>query len=152
LALATFAALGLVEPLMLVYLAIFFLIAFVTLATLMAAIGAAVNELREAQALLTPVILVVMLPMMLWLPISRDPNSLFATVLSLTPPVSPFVMILRMTSSSPPPHWQVWLAILLGLVAVVAALWFAGKVFRIGLLMHGKPPNLVTLWRWVRTS
>lgn len=151
-ALATFAALGLVEPMMLVYLAIFFLIAFVTLATLMAAIGAAVNELREAQALLTPVILVVMLPMMLWLPISRDPNSLFATVLSLTPPVSPFVMILRMTSSSPPPDWQVWLSILLGLVAVVAALWFAGKVFRIGLLMHGKPPNLVTLWRWVRMS
>jgi len=151
-ALATFAALGLVEPLMLVYLAIFFLIAFVTLAALMAAIGAAVNELREAQALLTPVMLVVMLPMMLWLPISRDPNSLFATVLSLTPPVSPFVMILRMTSSSPPPDWQVWGAILLGLVGVALALWFAGKVFRIGLLMHGKPPNLVTLWRWVRMS
>jgi ABC-2 type transport system permease protein len=61
-------------------------------------------------------------------------------------------MILRMTSSSPPPDWQVWLSILIGLLAVAGALWFAGKVFRIGLLMHGKPPNVMTLIRWVRQS
>lgn len=152
LALASFAALGLIDAWMLLYLVLFFLIAFIVLAALMAAIGAAVNELREAQALLTPVILVVMLPMMLWMPISRDPNSMFATVLSLTPPVNPFVMILRMTSSVPPPLWQVWLSIGIGIASVFAAIWFAGKVFRIGLLMHGKPPNLRTLWRWVRMA
>lgn len=152
LALASVAALGLLDPWLLFYLVVFFLIAFMVLASLMAAIGAAVNELREAQALLTPVILVVMLPMMLWLPISRDPNSTLATVLSLLPPVSPFVMILRMTSSAPPAMWQVWLSIGLGIASVFAAMWFAGKVFRIGLLMHGKPPNLRTLWRWVRMA
>ncbi len=152
LALASFAALGLLDPWLLLYLAIFFLIAFMVLASLMAAIGAAVNELREAQALLTPVVLVVMLPMMLWLPISRDPNSTLATVLSLLPPVNPFVMILRLTSSAPPPGWQVWLSIGIGVASVFAAMWFAGKVFRIGLLMHGKPPNLRTLWRWMRMA
>lgn len=152
LALISFSLVGLVDPWMLLYLPIFFLIAFVVLASLMAAIGAAVNELREAQALLTPVILVVTLPMMLWLPISRDPNSMLATVLSLTPPVNPFVMILRLSSNTPPPLWQVWLSIAIGIGSMFAAIWFAGKVFRIGLLMHGKPPNLMTLARWVRQA
>jgi ABC-type Na+ efflux pump permease subunit len=152
LALASFALMGLVAPGLLLQFFLFFLIAFVTLACLMAAIGAAVNELREAQSLLTPVMLVVMLPMMLWLPISRDPNSLFATVLSLAPPVSPFVMVLRLSSNTPPPDWQVWLSLLIGVAGVWASIWFAGKVFRVGLLMFGKPPNLLTLWRWVRMS
>ena len=152
LALVSFAATGLLDPWLLFYLAVFFLIAFVVLAAMMAAIGAAVNELREAQTLLTPVMLVVMLPMMLWLPISRDPNSLFATVLSLAPPVNPFVMMLRISSSAPPPMWQVWLSIGIGVASAVAAVWFAGKVFRIGLLMHGKPPSFMTLLRWVRMS
>ncbi len=152
LAMASFAAIGLLDPWLLFYLAVFFLIAFIVLAALMAAIGAAVNELREAQTLLTPVMLVMMLPMMLWMPISRDPNSTFATVLSFLPPVNPFVMMLRLGSSVPPPAWQVWLSIGIGMVSAVAAVWFAGKVFRIGLLMHGKPPNFMTLVRWVRMS
>lgn len=152
LALISFAATGLLDPWLLFYLAVFFLIAFVVLASMMAAIGAAVNELREAQTLLTPVMLVVMLPMMLWLPISRDPNSMFATVLSLAPPVNPFVMMLRLGSSAPPPTWQVWLSIGIGVASAAAAVWFAGKVFRIGLLMHGKPPSFMTLVRWVRMS
>lgn len=150
LALLSFAAIGLLDPWLLFYLAVFFLIAFVVLAALMSAIGAAVNELREAQTLLTPVMLVVMLPMMLWLPISRDPNSTFATVLSLLPPVNPFVMMLRLGSSTPPPTWQVWLSIGIGVASMAAAVWFAGKVFRIGLLMHGKPPSFATLLRWAR--
>ncbi len=150
LALVSFAATGLLDPWLLFYLAVFFLIAFVVLAAMMAAIGAAVNELREAQTLLTPVMLVVMLPMMLWMPISRDPNSTFATVLSLLPPVNPFVMMLRLGSSTPPPSWQVWLSIGIGVASMAAAVWFAGKVFRIGLLMHGKPPSFATLLRWVR--
>ena len=150
--LVSFAALGMLDASLLIYLFIFFLIAYVTLASLMAAIGAAVNELREAQTLLTPVILTMVFPMMLWMPISRDPNSTLATVTSLMPPTSPFVMIIRMSSSSPPPMWQVWLAIGLGILGAWAALWFAGKVFRIGLLMHGKPPSFGTLLRWARMA
>lgn len=152
LALISFSAMGLVDPWLLFYMVIFFVIAFTTLAALMGAVGAAVNELREAQALLTPVILVAILPSLLWMPISNAPDSLFATLLSMTPPISPFVMMLRMASSTPPPLWQVWLSIGLGVVGMLAAVWFAGKVFRIGLLMNGKPPDFLTLIRWVRMA
>ena len=150
--LLSFAALGLIKLSLIFYLLIFYLIAYFTIGSMMAAIGAAVNEMSEAQTLMTPVMLVVMIPWILWMPISRDPNSVFATVLSFIPPLNSFVVLMRMSSTAPPPYWQVWLAILVGVVGVYASLWFAAKVFRIGLLMHGKPPNLATLIRWVRMA
>ncbi|MCP3963046.1 MAG: ABC transporter permease [bacterium] len=151
-ALVSFSLLGLIDPWLIVYLLIFYFIAYFVVASMMAAIGAAVNEMREAQTMMTPVMLVIMIPWILWLPISRDPNSLFATITSLVPPINSFVMLLRMTSTTPPPLWQVWLSIAIGVASVYAAVWFAAKVFRVGLLMHGKPPNLATLWRWVRAA
>ena len=54
-------------------------------------------------------------------------------------------------SSQPPPWWEVWLSIAVGL-ASVGAVWVAAKAFRIGLLMYGKPPDLKTLIRWVRAA
>jgi ABC-type Na+ efflux pump permease subunit len=151
-ALVAFAVTGLIEPSMFFYLVVFYLIAYFIIGSMMAAIGAAVNELREAQNLMTPVILVVMIPWVLWLPITRNPDSVFAVVLSFIPPLNTFVLMLRMTSTTPPPAWQVWLSIVIGFASVWGALWFAAKVFRVGLLMYGKPPNLATLVRWVRMA
>lgn len=144
--------LGLLEFKLLVYAVIFFFIAYFMLASGMAAIGSAVNEVREAQTLMTPVMLTIMIPYMLWPFISRDPNAPYAVVLSFVPPINPFVMMLRQTSSTPPPDWQVWLSILVGVVGVYVAIWFAAKVFRIGILMYGKPPNFKTLVKWVRAA
>ncbi|SDD69482.1 ABC transporter permease [Aquimonas voraii] len=152
LALLSFALTGLIEFWQIAVFALFFLIAFATFGALMAAAGAAVNELREAQSLLTPIVLFAVAPMLLWMPIRSDPNSMLATVLSLTPPVSPFVMVMRISSNTPPPVWQIGLALLIGLVSTAIAMWIAGKVFRVGLLMHGKPPNFATLVRWVRMA
>jgi ABC-type Na+ efflux pump permease subunit len=151
-ALFSFAALGLLDPMLIVFLFIFFILAYFSIAAMMAAIGASVNEMREAQSLMTPVMLVIMIPWIIWMPISRDPNSLLAIVLSFIPPLSNFVILLRMTSSSAPPMWQAWLAVAVGAVGVYVLLWFAGKVFRVGLLMFGKPPSMATLIRWARMS
>jgi ABC-2 type transport system permease protein len=151
-ALVLFGLADLLGVLNVVYLIVFFLIAYVTVGAMMAAIGSAVNDLREAQSLQGPVMIAMFIPYMLWFPISRDPNSAFATGISFLPPVSPFVMMLRITSLEPPPTWQVLLAIAVGLLGVYVALWAAAKIFRIGLLMFGKPPNLVTLLRWVREA
>ncbi|MEN8164796.1 MAG: ABC transporter permease [Acidobacteriota bacterium] len=150
--LVSFAMLGLLDLSLLFYLLIFYVIAYFVMASMMAAIGAAVNEMREAQTLMTPVMVTLMIPWMLWLPITRNPNSLFATITSFIPPINTFVMLLRMTSTSPPPMWQVWLTIAIGLLSVWGALWFAAKVFRVGLLMFGKPPNFATLIKWVKMA
>jgi ABC-2 type transport system permease protein len=122
------------------------------LASLMAAVGSAVNELREAQTLMMPVTMSVMVPWLLWAPITRNPNSTFATVLSMIPPVNSFTMMLRLTSTTPPPLWQVFASILIGIASAFVAVWFASKVFRIGVLMYGKPPTFATLVRWARMA
>lgn len=151
-ALASFAMMGLLNPMLLVYLLVFYVMAYFTIAAMMAAVGSAVSELRDAQSLMMPVMLLLMIPWLLMVPITREPNSLLAVVLSLVPPVSNFVIVMRLASNQPPPLWQVSLAIVLGAGGVYVALRFAAKVFRVGLLMFGKPPSLRTLIRWARMS
>ncbi|MBL9000084.1 MAG: ABC transporter permease [Phycisphaerae bacterium] len=136
----------------LLYFALYFFIAFFTIASLMAAIGSAVSDIREAQNLLGPIMIVLIIPMMLWLPLLRNPNSTFAQIVSFIPPVSPFVMVLRISGSEPVPFWQIPATLLLGALSVLVCLWAAAKVFRIGVLMYGKPPNFRTLLRWVRMA
>lgn len=131
---------------------VFFMLAYFMFASLMAAIGSAVNEMREAQSLMTPVILLMMLPYFFFMPVIRAPNSMLSTVTSFIPPISPFIMIMRVASNDPPPVWQTGLVILVNAVAVVIFLWFAAKVFRVGLLMFGKPPNVRTLIKWIRMA
>lgn len=134
------------------FLVAFFLIAYFSIAALTAAVGSAVNDLREAQSLQTPIMLVLILPYLLSMPIARNPSSTFSVVASMTPLINPFAMILRVTSNEPPPIWQVLVSIAVGAVTVLACLWVAAKIFRVGLLMYGKPPNFATLVKWVRMA
>lgn len=150
--LVAFSLQHLVDPMNVVYLVVFFLISFFLIASFMAAIGSAVTELREAQTLMTPVMAAMMVPWILWMPISRAPNSLFSTILSFVPGVNPFVMIIRLSGSEPVPAWQIPASILVGVVSAVIAAWAAAKIFRVGVLMYGKPPDFRTLLRWVRMA
>jgi ABC-type Na+ efflux pump permease subunit len=150
--LMSFTMLGLIDGWIIPYLFIFYLVSFFTYAALMAAVGACVNEIREAQSLVMPIMLTVMLPMFLWMPVSRDPGSTLGMTLSMIPPVNSFFMLIRMASNTPPPFWQVWTSIVLSLGAAYLSVWSAAKIFRIGLLLHGKPPDFRTMLCWIRTG
>jgi len=84
--------------------------------------------------------------------IGREPNSTFSVALSFIPPVNTFAMMIRLGSATPPPTWQVLLTMVVGLLAAAAVIWFASKIFKVGLLMHGKAPNMATLIRWARAA
>ncbi|MDR1990919.1 MAG: ABC transporter permease, partial [Acidobacteriaceae bacterium] len=150
--LSSLAMFGLVQPMHVVYLVVFYVLGYMTFGALMATIGAAVNDINEAQSLMMPVTLLIITPLVLVAPIVRAPSSMLATILSFTPPVNTFVMLIRITSLAPPPAWQIALSMLSSLAGVVAAMWFAAKVFKVGLLMFGKPPNFATLVKWVRMA
>jgi ABC-2 type transport system permease protein len=150
--LSFFALFGLLNVSLIFYLILFFIITYLVMGSLMMAVGAAVNDMKEAQGLLAPLTILFIIPWMLWMPISADPSSTLSVTMSFLPPVNTFAMLLRMASSVPPPLWQVWLSIAIGVASVFCALWVAAKVFRIGLLMYGKPPNFATLIRWIRAA
>ena len=150
--LTSFAMIGLLDPRLIVYLVVFFVISYLLFAAVFSAVGAAVNEMREAQSLMTPVMLALMAPWMFAPIIGREPNSTFAIALSFIPPVNTFAMMIRLASATPPPLWQVLVTMVVGLAAACGVTWFAAKVFKVGLLMHGKAPNMATLMRWARQA
>ena len=147
-----FALFGLLDPLLIVYLFLFFLLSYLMFGALMMAVGAAVNQQADAQSLMGPIMMLLILPYALSPVIGRNPDAPFAVAMSFIPPVNSFVMMVRLASESPPSAWQVLLSVALGVVGSAVAVWFAAKIFRIGLLMHGKPPNFATLLRWARQA
>lgn len=112
------------------------------------AIGAACNDLKEAQSLVTPVMIVVVFPMFVWISVVREPLSKFATVLSFVPTCTPMLMLLRQSASSAVPVWQPWAGLALVVAFTMLCVWAAGRIFRVGILMQGKPPKIADMIRW----
>ena len=116
--------------------------------SLFAAIGAAVTDMREAQSLLTPVMLIVVAPLFVWFNVLREPLSPFSTVVSLIPPATPMLMVLRQAVPPGVPTWQPLLGVALVLVTTIACVFVAGRIFRVGILMQGQGANFRELIRW----
>ncbi len=136
----------------LLWVVAWFPIGYLMVAAVMAGIGSAVNDLHEAQSLVAPAMIALVLPLILWLPISENPNGALAVAFSFIPPASPFVNVLRLTTASDPvPLWQVLLALVVAIGSVVAMMWAGARVFRVGVLMQGKTPTPRELLRWLRS-
>jgi ABC-2 type transport system permease protein len=139
-----------VTPAMFAWFAVFLVAAVLLFGSVFIAIGAACTDIKDAQGMMTPAMLVMLLPIFTWTVVLRAPDSPLAVGLSLFPPATPFLMILRIALQPAPPAWQILLSLALVLLTVVAAVWAAGKVFRTGILMHGKSATLREMIRWVR--
>jgi ABC-2 type transport system permease protein len=127
----------------------YFVMAYFTIAAMMAAAGSAVNDLREVQTLAGPIMTVMVVPLMLWVPIVEHPNGMVATITSFIPMLTPFIMVLRCAASSDPvPMWQIAASLVWGFAVTAAAFWLAARIFRVGVLMQGKPPTPRELLRW----
>jgi len=113
------------------------------------AIGAACTELKEVQSAMMPVWLVICIPMFVLGPVLKEPNSAFAVGLSLFPPATPMLMILRQSIPPGIPTWQPVLGMVLVLLTTVAVVFAGGRIFRVGLLMQGKGAKFGEMLRWV---
>ncbi|MFO0837988.1 MAG: ABC transporter permease [Phycisphaerae bacterium] len=134
----------------LLYVILYFIPGFLFMSALLAGIGAACNTLKEAQSMASPLNIINIVPMVLWFPLSQSPNSLLSVALSFIPPITPFVMILRICADPNIPLWQVIATQAVLWASVGVLIWAAGRIFRIGVLMYGKPPTLRELLHWVR--
>ncbi|MBV1878070.1 MAG: ABC transporter permease [Pseudomonadales bacterium] len=137
------------DPIFLGSFLVYFLLGYLLYAAILVGLGSIFNNLKEAQNLMLPVQLVQMLPILLMIPVGRDPNGLLAQVLSYIPPLTPFVMMNR--AAGPPSTFEYISTTLLLVLAIFCALWVAARIFRMGILMTGNPPEFRQVLKWIRT-
>ena len=126
---------------------IYFLLGYLLYGSIFLALGSICNTLKEAQNMMQPVMLVMIVPLLTMVFIPKDPNGTLARVMSWIPLYTPFVMMNR-AAASPPAIDLYGTSILLAL-SVVFTLWLAGRIFSVGILRTGQPPRLVELFRWL---
>jgi ABC-2 type transport system permease protein len=132
----------------LVWLVVFFILAFFLYASAYAALGAASEDEQHLGQMAWPLIMFLMVPLVMISALVTNPDSTLVVVLSLFPLTSPLVMFVRVLVSSPP-VWQLALCIALLIAAVAGTAILAAKIFRVGILMTGKRPTLKEVLRWV---
>ncbi len=130
---------------------VFFLLGYFLYASLYAALAAPFNTEQEAQQFVMIPGMMLILASTTWFFAFNQPNGTLAVILSFVPFTSPLLMFMRI-SVQPPPLWQVGASIALLLVSIWGVAWFAGRVYRVGILMYGKKPTLPEIFRWVRQA
>ena len=103
----------------------------------MASIGTMVNDAKQGQNYSAPFMMLAMAPFFFFVVILFDPNGTLSVLLSLFPFTSPMTLMLRYGMTSIP-LWQIGLAIVLLVLSIIAAMWLAGRIFRIGMLRFDK--------------
>jgi ABC-2 type transport system permease protein len=136
-------------PAVLILFPVFFVLGYATYATLYAAIGAMVNSDEEAAQFQFPVTLPLLFCMLLATSIIGDPNTPLAFWLSMFPLTSPIIMFVRV-SVSMPSTWQIVLSIAISLASLYGLVWVSSRIYRVGILMYGKRPNLAEILKWLR--
>jgi ABC-2 type transport system permease protein len=138
-------------PLIVICFIFYLLAGFFFYASLYAAIGSAVNEdMREAQSLSLPVTLLIIFSFAIMSAIMRDPTGSLAVWASIIPFSSPIVMMARIAFGVPTtvPWWQLGVSMAALIVGFIFTAWFAGKIYRTGILMYGKKPTWKEMLKW----
>jgi ABC-2 type transport system permease protein len=125
-----------------------FLLGYLIYAGLFLSAGALCNDLKEAQNLQGPIMLIMMVPLFTMVFVNRDPHGTLATILTWIPLYTPFTMMNR--AAADPPLVELMGATLLMIVTALLLLWSAGRIFRIGMLRTGNRPKLAEIMQWIR--
>jgi ABC-2 type transport system permease protein len=99
-----------------------------------------------------PIILIFIIPLISWYKLVQSPDGTLSRTLSFVPPVTPLVMILRISAGSDVGILEIIASIILLAVAVLVMIWLASKIFRTGILMYGKRPSLREIFQWLRQN
>lgn len=135
--------------LMLVSFVVFFIGGYFLYSSLYAAIGAAVDSETDSQQFLLPIIMPLMLAVYIgFFTVIDNPHGTVATVFSIIPFTSPIVMLMRIPFGVP--VWQLILSIVLLYATFTFVVWFASKIYRVGILMYGKKPTWKELYKWLK--
>ncbi|MBQ3209352.1 MAG: ABC transporter permease [Alistipes sp.] len=131
-----------------VLMLVFMVGGFLLYAAMYAAVGASVDTAQDAQQLTTPITIPIILAFIILTMVMNDPNSPLVVWCSMIPFTSPIVMMGRIPSGIP--AWEIALSIALLYATFIVMVWFAGKIYRVGIFMHGKKPTFKELYKWLK--
>jgi len=114
----------------------------------MASLGATANDSKDAQSLTFPGIIPVILPLFLMMPVIQDPSGPLATTMSLIPPFTPTMMMIRLATPVTIPLWQPVLGLIGVILFTIFTVWIGARVFRTAILIQGQKPTISNLIRY----
>ena len=144
-----FGLLGHVPGHLFAWFFLFQLLALLMFGSMFIAVGAACSEIRDAQNLIVPVMMVLLIPMLTWMAVLQTPASPFSRALSLFPPATPLIMFLRIAIPPSVPGWEIALSLVLTTLFTLGSVWVSAKIFRLGILSQGQTPSIPKLIAWV---
>ena len=148
LALAGLGMIGMVPFALLPWFYVYLVADVVMLCAFAAALGSACSSPQDAQSLAVVLVAPVVIPYFLITPAMTQPNGALVTAASLFPPFAPMMMLVRQAMPGGVPAWQPWVALAGILAWTMLAVWAAARIFRVGILMQGKPPKIADMVRW----
>lgn len=138
-----------VPPSLFFWFFFFLVLAILIFGSMFLAIGSTCSEIQDAQSLMVPAMLLVMVPVMTWLPILQSPTGAFARWMSLFPPATPMLMMLRMAIPPGLPWWEILLGVIVAIGFTLLTVASAAKIFRIGVLSQGQTPSFGRMLQWL---
>lgn len=140
---------GLPIATILISFVIYFIGGYFLYSSFYASIGAAVDNETDSQQFLLPIIMPLVLAVYIgFFTVINDPHGTVATVFSMIPLTSPIVMLMRIPFGVP--LWQLALSITILFGTFFFVVWFAAKIYRVGILMYGKKPSWKELYKWLK--
>jgi ABC-type Na+ efflux pump permease subunit len=134
---------------LLIWVVLFQILAVLMYGSLFSAVGAAVSDMKEAQSTMLPVMIIAMSPMFIWIQVVQNPSSRFSLFVSLFPPATPMLMVIRQSVPPGVPTWQPVLGIVLVLLTTLICVFCAGRIFRVGVLIQGKGASYWQMLQWI---
>lgn len=134
-------------PLIIFALFFYFICGFLLYASLMGAIGSAVDSDEDAQQMMLPVTMPLIFSIIMLFPVAKNPEGPLAFWVSMIPFTSPVTMMVRIPFGIP--VWEIILSMSLLVATIFGTIWVAGKIYRTGILMYGKKVTLKEIAKWL---
>ncbi len=142
----------LVQPALMGWFVVFLICCVLMFGSMFLAIGSACSDIKDAQSMMQPVMMLLMVGYIGSFAVLRAPDSNLAMGLSFFPTTAPFIMMLRMAMQPTPALWQPAVSLAITLLTTVGFVWAASRIFRVGLLMQGKGATLGEMLKWIRQA
>jgi ABC-2 type transport system permease protein len=143
--------LTIVAPVTALLLIIYFILGYLLYAAIFIGVGSPVSTEQAAQQITGYLVIILIIPIVMALPAMKNPDALWIKIMTFIPLLTPTMMALRIPISMPP-TWEIIGSIALLLVSIFAAMFAAGRIFRIAILMTGKTPSVGEVFRWIKTG